>query len=178
MKLKQRLLCKSNIPNLMTFFNLAFGVVSLMETMAGNYWNAGLFILAAVIVDRYDGRIARFMEAESLIGRELDSLADNVSFGVAPAILVYQQFALNQVPVLGSLIPILFCISATFRLARYNSISFEGIFTGIPVTVAGPAVTVVALFMRNDLTPLAWPMLVLLLFFAWLMSSQLQFKKK
>ena len=178
MNFKERFFCKSHVPNCLTFLNLAFSVAALMEILPGRYGNAGLFILAAGIVDRYDGRIARLIDAESLIGRELDSLADNVSFGVAPAILLYQQFQLSQIPVLGTLIPILYCISSTFRLARYNSSEFDGYFTGIPVTVAGPALVVVALFMKNQGIAPAPPMLLLMLLFAWLMSSQLRFRKQ
>ena len=78
---------KSSIPNIFTFINLSFGILSLLSTFEDNYSLACIFILLAALVDRYDGRIARYLQVTSDLGKELDSLADLVSFGVAPSIL-------------------------------------------------------------------------------------------
>ena len=83
---------KSCIPNVFTFLNLSCGVISILSTMNFNYILACIFILLAGLVDRYDGRIARFLDVSSDLGKELDSLADLVSFGVAPSILTYILF--------------------------------------------------------------------------------------
>ena len=87
---------KSCVPNIFTFINLSFGILSIIETHNGNYRLASIFIIAAALVDRYDGRIARFLQVSSDLGKELDSLADLVSFGVAPSILVFLLFDLNS----------------------------------------------------------------------------------
>ena len=80
---------KSSIPNIFTFINLSFGILSLLATFESNYQLACIFILLAALVDRYDGRIARYLQVSSDLGKELDSLADLVSFGVAPSILIF-----------------------------------------------------------------------------------------
>ena len=81
--------------NIFTFINLSCGVFFIIIHPESNYIWAGIFILIAGLVDRYDGRIARFLEVSSDLGKELDSLADLVSFGVAPAMLSYIVFILK-----------------------------------------------------------------------------------
>ena len=88
---------KSCIPNIFTFINLSCGVLSLLSTHKGNYGVAGIFILIAGLVDRYDGRVARFLQVSSELGKELDSLADLVSFGVAPSLLMYILFGFEKI---------------------------------------------------------------------------------
>jgi len=83
---------KSCIPNVFTFINLSCGILSILSTFDKNYLWAGIFIIIAGLVDRYDGRIARYLQVSSDLGKELDSLADLVSFGVAPSILIYLLF--------------------------------------------------------------------------------------
>ena len=83
---------KSCIPNIFTFINLSCGVFSLLSTFEKQYVLASIFILIAGLVDRYDGRVARFLQVSSDLGKELDSLADLVSFGVAPSVLIYILF--------------------------------------------------------------------------------------
>lgn len=80
---------KSCIPNLFTFINLSCGIFSLLNIFHTNYTISGIFILIAGLVDRYDGRVARYLNVSSDLGKELDSLADLVSFGVAPSFLIY-----------------------------------------------------------------------------------------
>lgn len=87
---------KSCIPNVFTFINLSCGIISILSVMNEKYAISGAFILLAGLVDRYDGRIARFLNVSSELGKELDSLADLVSFGVAPSILVYILFNLES----------------------------------------------------------------------------------
>lgn len=167
---------KSFIPNLFTMLNLALGILSILESIQGRYGRAGLFIFGAGILDRYDGRIARWLDAESDLGRQLDSFADNTSFGVAPAILIYQQQNLVAYDPFGYLAIALFCICGTYRLARYNSTSFTGIFSGVPITVIGPALTLITLLIK--VTDYSAPlMMALLLVGGWLMASSLKVRK-
>ena len=131
---------KSCIPNLFTFINLSCGIFSLLSSFNYDFVAASIFILIAGLVDRYDGRIARYLQVSSDLGKELDSLADLVSFGVAPSLLLYILFKLNEFGpkgIFGIILLILFPICGAFRLARYNVASFDGVFTGVPITIAG-----------------------------------------
>jgi CDP-diacylglycerol--serine O-phosphatidyltransferase len=92
--------------------------------------------LAAAFIDRYDGKIARKFNAVSLIGKELDSLADLVSFGVAPAMLAWKLSLLNY-GIISYLLLLVFPICGAFRLARFNISDFKSVYTGIPITIAG-----------------------------------------
>ncbi|MEG1287431.1 MAG: CDP-diacylglycerol--serine O-phosphatidyltransferase [Clostridium sp.] len=131
---------KSCIPNIFTFINLGCGIFSILSTFDKNYLWAGIFIIIAGFVDRYDGRIARYLQVSSDLGKELDSLADLVSFGVAPSILVYLLFNLKDfgpAGILGVAVLLTFPICGAYRLARYNATDFDGTFTGVPITVTG-----------------------------------------
>ena len=106
---------KSSIPNIFTFINLSFGILSLLATFESNYQLACIFILLAALVDRYDGRIARYLQVSSDLGKELDSLADLVSFGVAPSILIFLLFdfyTLGPSKIFG-IIPLLLLLEAS-----------------------------------------------------------------
>lgn len=170
---------KSYIPNLFTFINLSLGVMSILMTFRGQYLTAGLYIIAAGIVDRYDGRVARFLEAESEVGKELDSLADNVSFGVAPGILVYLMFHLDSL-VFGIIPVLLYVICGCYRLARYNSVKFDGIYHGIPITLSGTALPIFALLMgrTESFDYKGFVVIFVMLAFAYLMVSNISFKKR
>ncbi|AWK49863.1 CDP-diacylglycerol--serine O-phosphatidyltransferase [Clostridium beijerinckii] len=131
---------KSCIPNVFTFINLSCGIISILSVMDEKYAMAGVFILLAGLVDRYDGRVARFLNVSSDLGKELDSLADLVSFGVAPSILVYILFNLESFGpngLLGFVVLLLFPICGAYRLARFNTAEFDGSFTGVPITIVG-----------------------------------------
>ncbi len=131
---------KSCIPNIFTFTNLSCGVISLLLTFQEKFVLSSIFILLAGLVDRYDGRVARYLNVSSELGKELDSLADLVSFGVAPSLLIYISFNLNLIGpkgIIGTAILITLPICGAFRLARYNTSTFDGIFTGVPITIIG-----------------------------------------
>jgi CDP-diacylglycerol--serine O-phosphatidyltransferase len=114
---------KNAVPNIFTFANLACGVLSLLMTFNSNYRWACLFIIIAGLIDRYDGRVARFLQVSSEIGKELDSLADLVSFGVAPSILVFNLYNFVNLGLAGYLLVLVFPIAGAYRLARYNTAS-------------------------------------------------------
>ena len=95
------------------------GVVSIILSMEGNFCGAAVAVLVAMLFDGLDGRIARILHATSDFGRELDSLADIVSFGMAPAVILY-GIGLKDLGVLGWLMIILFTTAGAVRLALFN----------------------------------------------------------
>lgn len=167
---------KNAVPNIFTLSNLAFGVLSLIMTFQGDYKMASLFILIAGLIDRYDGRVARFLDVSSEIGKELDSLADLVSFGVAPSILIFNLYNFSELGFLGYLLLLIFPMSGAYRLARYNITAFDGLFTGVPITAAG---SFLALYSLLTMDRVAQPILpiILVVMFSYLMISKLRFKK-
>lgn len=130
-------MAKSAVPNIFTFTNLGCGVLSLMMTFQENFKLAAIFIILACLADRYDGRVARFLKVDGPLGKELDSLADSVSFGVAPSILAFNIFGFSHLGFIGYVIALLLPISGAYRLARFNVTEFDGQFFGIPITFAG-----------------------------------------
>ena len=97
-----------------------FGFLSIILIMQGDYFNAGLFILLAGLLDIFDGKIARLLGISSKFGVEFDSLADTVSFCVAPSFLVFNLYAGNMPFFLGAIISFIPLICGTVRLAKYN----------------------------------------------------------
>ncbi len=170
---------KSCIPNIFTFINLSCGVLSILSAHEGNYLVASIFILLAGLVDRYDGRVARFLDVSSELGKELDSLADLVSFGVAPSILMYLNFDLRTFGpygILGIIILLTVPICGAFRLARYNTSSFDGVFTGVPITIIGCFLALLPIIY----TWITIPVFVIVIFMilgSYLMVSTLHLKK-
>lgn len=168
---------KSAVPNLFTLGNLGFGILSIMMTFQSNYRWASVFIVFAALMDRYDGRVARFLNVSSDIGKELDSLADLVSFGVAPSILIFDLYTFINLPaMIGYAVLLLFPLAGAYRLARYNSSDFSGVFTGIPITIAGLLMAMYAFVTTPH--PVNAPLtIILMLILSYLMVSKLKFKK-
>lgn len=170
---------KSVIPNIFTFINLACGIFSILATYNNEYFYASLFIIIAGLVDRYDGRIARYLQVESDLGKELDSLADLVSFGVAPSILVYILHNLKEFGpygILGAAVLVTFPICGAYRLARYNATAFTGTFTGVPITITGAVIAIFVLFTYKLSMSVLIPV-ILLIIGSYLMVSTFQLKK-
>ncbi|MDD2999481.1 MAG: CDP-diacylglycerol--serine O-phosphatidyltransferase, partial [Candidatus Riflebacteria bacterium] len=109
----------SILPNACTSMNLFCGYASVVMTSQGEFLLAGWLIMLANIFDILDGRLARLTSVESRFGAELDSLSDLVSFGVAPAFLVYNRY-LGQDIVYGLIITCIFVLCGALRLARFN----------------------------------------------------------
>jgi CDP-diacylglycerol--serine O-phosphatidyltransferase len=167
---------KSSIPNILTFGNLVFGLLSIIMTFEANYKLSIIFILLAGIMDRYDGHVARFLQVSSELGKELDSLADLVSFGVAPSLLIFNLYNFISLGYLGYLCFLIFPIAGAYRLARYNSCKFDNVYTGIPITLTGMLVALYALFTLN--TNHSLPLTIILIFIlSYLMVSKFQIKK-
>jgi len=186
------------LPNLLTAGNLFCGFVALTKIVeanpdADNYVSqinfALIFILLACIFDLFDGRVARWGGAESPFGREFDSLADLISFGVAPAFLVHRivlRDVFVQHPELGWFIASIYLICGAFRLARFNVLSAYATgggkdFVGFPIPSAAALVASLTLFImwveEKDFPKGKWRYLlpVLLLFLSWMMISQVRY---
>ena len=167
---------KSSIPNILTFGNLIFGLLSLLTTFQANYRLSVIFILLAGLMDRYDGQVARLLQVSSDFGKELDSLADLVSFGVAPSLLIFNLFNFISLGYLGYICFLAFPVAGAFRLARYNSSKFDNVYTGIPITLAGMLVALYALLTLNS--PHNYPITISIIFIlSYLMVSKFQIKK-
>ena len=132
---------KQHIPNTLTIMNLVSGLISLILTFEGNYVFASLFIFIAAVFDFLDGNAARILNAHSELGKQLDSLADMVSFGVAPGIMIFKMISvqcagscniferMHITPYLALLIP----VCSALRLAKFNiDLRQEVNFIGLP----------------------------------------------
>jgi CDP-diacylglycerol--serine O-phosphatidyltransferase len=133
------------IPSLFTVANILCGFRSAVESSRGNMEWAALLILAAGIADILDGRIARLTGATTTFGEVYDSLADVISFGVAPALLAY-HWGLVQVPKVGWVPPFLFLVAGSIRLARFSSREHDDhSFVGLPIPAGAGAVAMLVL---------------------------------
>jgi CDP-diacylglycerol--serine O-phosphatidyltransferase len=123
------------IPNTITLINLAIGCLATMEAWNGRFATAAYFILISGVLDFMDGFAARMLRAYSDIGKQLDSLADLVSFGVAPAAIAAGLLQAGGITgVFSYLLPLLLPVFSAVRLARFNTEVHTGIhFNGMPV---------------------------------------------
>ena len=131
------------LPNLLTSGNLFFGFLCMIRSLEGQFAWAASAIFIAALFDMLDGRVARMTKGTSEFGVQYDSLCDAVSFGVAPAFMMY-QFGLFDVGRLGWVACFIYMASGTLRLARFNVQSSigkaGGDFTGLPIPMAAAAV--------------------------------------
>src|SRR5262247_1210636 len=129
----------SLLPSLFTMGNMFCGYVCIVYAMRGDYESAAPFIGFAVVLDMLDGRVARMTGSASAFGVEFDSLADVISFGLAPALLVY-AWGLEPLGRIGLAAGFLFVAAAAIRLARFNIQSGTGFdkryFVGMPSPAA------------------------------------------
>jgi len=129
---------RSVIPNLFTAMNLFAGFLSIINASQQNYQYAAWLIIIAAIFDALDGAVARLTKSSSELGVELDSLSDIVSFGAAPAFLIYKTY-LNSYETIGVLIAASLVLAGGFRLARFNVqlVGFDkSFFTGLPIPIS------------------------------------------
>jgi len=121
------------LPNLFTTAGLFAGFYAIMQARLGHFEAASLAIYAAMVMDIIDGRLARLTNTQSDFGSEYDSLSDMVSFGVAPAMVLY-EFAFTELGRFGSLVAFIYIACAALRLARFNvaTISDKTHFIGVP----------------------------------------------
>lgn len=140
-----------SIPNLFTVGNLFLGVLSIILAFNDRADGAALLVIIAMLLDGLDGRVARALNVQSEFGKELDSLSDVISFGVAPAFIMYQAaFSTDVSEPLAWIITAIFPICGALRLARFNVIEgIPGYFIGLPIPAAGGVLATLALFDKD-----------------------------
>jgi len=126
------------LPHLITTANLGFGFYAIVQAFAGRHDLAALGIVLAAVADGIDGRVARLTGSTSRFGTEYDSIADTVSFGVAPAMLAYSAGHLHLLGRPGWVMAFTFTVCAALRLARFNvtPARYKGRFEGMPSPAA------------------------------------------
>jgi len=136
------------LPHLITTANLAFGFFAIVQSFAGRHDLAALGIVLAAVADAIDGRVARLAGAASRFGVEYDSIADTVSFGVAPAMLAFAAANLQVLGKPGWVMAFTFTVCAALRLARFNVSQgrYKGRFEGMPSPAAALMVATTQLF--------------------------------
>ncbi|HEY7751260.1 MAG TPA: CDP-diacylglycerol--serine O-phosphatidyltransferase [Ignavibacteriaceae bacterium] len=142
----------SVIPNLFTAINMFCGFYSIVETANGNYNYSAWLIFVAALFDALDGIVARLTGSSSELGVELDSLSDIVSFGAAPAFILYKTYFI-QFDVFGIILASLPMIAGGFRLARFNVqlVGFEkSFFIGLPIPSAALTIASYILAFYNN----------------------------
>ncbi|WP_411682872.1 CDP-alcohol phosphatidyltransferase family protein [Clostridium thailandense] len=169
---------KTSIPNLLSLANLSLGVLSIMETFNENYFFAAVLIIVAALIDRYNIKIANFLNLTSIFDKELDSLAELVSFGVAPALLIFVKYYflnLEYVGILGICLLLIYIMKGCYKLAKYNLSEAPEELTGIPITVAGAAIALFSLTAPSN-NIFMFLSIVLVVLLSYLMSSKLKVK--
>lgn len=162
------------LPNLFTLGNLFLGVAAILLVFNERTGLAAIMVLIAMLTDGLDGRIARALNATSEFGKELDSLSDVISFGVAPAVIIY-SVSLQEIPseTLAWIGTAMLPICGALRLARFNVMpSAPGYFIGLPIPAAGGVIATLALFSKQ-LSPAI--MLITTIFVSLLMVSTVRY---
>jgi len=165
-----------SIPSLFTVGNLFLGVLSIILAFSGKHGMAAVLVIIAMLLDGLDGRVARALNAQSEFGKELDSLSDVISFGVAPAFIMY-VVAFNDPSVISPafawIVTAIFPICGALRLARFNVIAgVPGYFIGLPIPAAGGVLCTLALF-ASDIN--VYVLLVSTVLLSYLMVSTVKY---
>ena len=177
---------KKHIPNFITALNLISGFGAILCTLSGEIHTAAYLVILAAILDFLDGMSARILNAYSELGKQLDSLADLVSFGVAPALIFTSHIlgeigkgedlttitAFTFIEYITIISPVLLVVASAFRLARFNLDSQqENVFKGLPTPASGLFFASIAFTNEISWHPIL--LLVLPLIFAFLMTSNI-----
>lgn len=167
------------LPSLFTIGNIFLGFYAMVLGLRGDFRLAALLVFAAAFFDGVDGRIARLSGTDSDFGKEYDSLADVVTFGVAPALLSF-RWGLDGLGRIGWLVPLFYIVCAATRLARFNvqSSTFDKrYFVGLPAPAAAGAIGSFLYFAADERssTVLATLLLVFLFLIALLMVSNFRY---
>jgi CDP-diacylglycerol--serine O-phosphatidyltransferase len=162
-----------SLPNWFTVGNLFLGVLAIIMVFNERSDMASILVIVAMLLDGLDGRVARALNAQSEFGKELDSLSDVISFGVAPAFVMYVAAFQGLHEALGWMVTALFPICGALRLARYNvSTGLPGYFLGLPIPAAGGVLCTLALFAEQ--IPI-WVMVLSSLLLSFLMVSTVKY---
>jgi len=136
------------LPNILTYCNVAVGTVAIILAAGNLYYMAGMLIIIGAVFDRFDGKLARKYEVANELGKQLDSFADIVTFGIAPALTAY-MLSFSELQALGMALAVTFVISGVYRLARFNILNNDKVFMGLPITAAGFLLTVLMLYQNK-----------------------------
>ncbi|MDP4179888.1 MAG: CDP-diacylglycerol--serine O-phosphatidyltransferase [Bacillota bacterium] len=180
---------KGTLPNILTLINLSLGVIAILLAVdaernnANQLFQASLLVMIAALTDRFDGKVARLLDVTSDLGKELDSLSDLISFGVAPVIIAWKVNDYTSIGFLGYLIAVIFPVAGAYRLARYNITTFDNVFRGIPITIAGAFLSIMNLYscfliLRKNYSNIhSYITIGLVILLSFLMVSKIKFKK-
>ncbi|PEQ10727.1 CDP-diacylglycerol O-phosphatidyltransferase [Novosphingobium sp. PC22D] len=182
-RLAKGLSARALVPNAITAAALCSGLTGIRFAIAGDFEKSVQAVILAGLLDGIDGRAARLLKAQTRFGAELDSLADSISFGVAPALIVY-LWALRDLPSIGWISALAFAICCVLRLARFNARldihdqphKVAGFLTGVPAPLgAGLAFLPLYLWIASGVNEFAHPVAVSLwmALIAFLMISNL-----
>lgn len=168
------------LPNLFTTAALFAGFFAIVQAMNARYEVSAVAIFLAMVFDGLDGRVARLTHTQSEFGAEYDSLSDMVSFGAAPALVIY-EWALKGLGKLGWIAAFIYCAGAALRLARFNTnigIVDKRYFQGLPSPAAAALVAgLVWVMIDNGLTgdEMRWPACLLTIFAGITMVSNVRY---
>ena len=143
------------LPNMLTLIGVCIGLTSIRFALDGRFEFAIIAIILAAVIDGLDGRIARLIKGTSKVGKELDSLTDMISFGVAPAFIMY-FWSLNTLGRFGWLVCLIYVICVALRLARFNVNSGQepswrdNFFEGVPSPAGGILVLTPLIFSMTN----------------------------
>lgn len=188
---------KKQVPNFITLLNLLSGIIAVMLAVEGKLMLAGIFVLVGIFFDFFDGLVARLLNVQSELGKQLDSLADMVTSGVAPGIILYQLLknssdvwnekltsstslfmdGLSYIPLIG----LIFSLAAAYRLAQFNIDERQSSsFIGLPTPAATLFVISFPFIMHYsscdiaiDLIHNKWLLIVATLLLSYLMNASL-----
>ena len=156
-KLVSKKTSKSLLPNALTIFGLCLGLSSIKFALDENYTMSIIAIGFAAILDTLDGRVARLIKGTSKVGKELDSLTDVISFGVAPGFIMY-FWSLNEFGKLGWMLVLIYTVCCALRLARFNLTVVDeaetwkiNYFEGVPAPAAAGLVLLPLIFNLSEL---------------------------
>ena len=144
------------LPNMFTLVGVCIGLSSIKFALDENFTLSIIAIIVAAVIDGLDGRIARLIQGTSKVGKELDSLTDVISFGVAPAFIMY-FWKLNELGRIGWLICLIYVVCVALRLARFNVNSGkepswrDNFFEGVPSPAGGVLVLMPLIYSLSDI---------------------------
>jgi CDP-diacylglycerol--serine O-phosphatidyltransferase len=131
---------KKYIPNLFTLANMSFGLASVLFLLQAGHPHKAIivpiFIFLGGVADFFDGYFARILNVSTDMGKQLDSFADIITFGIAPIALI-NYLSVSEHSILIMVASLIFVIAGSYRLARYNLRDFRNYFMGLPITAAG-----------------------------------------
>jgi CDP-diacylglycerol---serine O-phosphatidyltransferase len=162
-----------SIPNMFTLGNLFIGMVAIMLTQSGKFSLAAIMVIVAMLLDGLDGRAARALNCQSEFGKELDSLSDVISFGIAPAMIMY-SISFHSIPTaLAWIVTAIFPMCGALRLARFNvRPGIPGYFIGLPIPAAGSVLATLSLFHNEISAPY---FIIAMLLLSYLMVSSVRY---